>query len=90
MNQLINDIFGDSYITLDCKSGECMHVSEVPGFVVRTPLVTRDDARADDGDRFRRDREEGDWSRSVLEELRRSFSLRYFVSTPPRKTCRRG
>lgn len=33
MNQLINDIFGDSYITLDCKSGECMRASEVPGFV---------------------------------------------------------
>ncbi|ORY79351.1 hypothetical protein BCR35DRAFT_291656 [Leucosporidium creatinivorum] len=33
MNQLINDIFGDSYITLNCKSGECMRSSEVPGFV---------------------------------------------------------
>ena len=34
MNQLINDIFGDTYITLNCKSGECMRSSEVPGFVV--------------------------------------------------------
>jgi ABC-type lipoprotein export system ATPase subunit len=34
MNQLINDIFGDEYITLKCTSGECMHASEVPGFVV--------------------------------------------------------
>lgn len=34
MNQLINDIFGDNYITLSCASGECMHSSEVPGFVV--------------------------------------------------------
>ncbi|GAA5836741.1 hypothetical protein JCM5353_006883, partial [Sporobolomyces roseus] len=33
MNQLINDIFGDVYITLNCKSGECMRSSEVPGFV---------------------------------------------------------
>ncbi|GAA5941477.1 putative ATP-dependent permease ADP1 [Sporobolomyces koalae] len=33
MNQLINDIFGDTYITLNCKSGECMRSSEVPGFV---------------------------------------------------------
>lgn len=33
MNQLINDIFGDSYITLNCKSGECMRSSDVPGFV---------------------------------------------------------
>lgn len=32
MNQLINDIFGDSYITLNCKSGECLHYSMVPGF----------------------------------------------------------
>lgn len=33
MNQLINDIFGDTFITLDCKAGECMRKSEVPGFV---------------------------------------------------------
>lgn len=32
MNQLINDIFGDSSITLNCKSGECLHYSMVPGF----------------------------------------------------------
>lgn len=37
MNQLINDIFGDTYITLNCKSGECMRSSEVPGFVVSSP-----------------------------------------------------
>lgn len=35
MNQLINDIFGDSYITLKCASGECLRSSELPGFVVR-------------------------------------------------------
>ncbi|KAI0267848.1 hypothetical protein BC834DRAFT_1040570 [Gloeopeniophorella convolvens] len=33
MNQLINDIFGDGYITLDCEGGECLHYSQVPGFV---------------------------------------------------------
>ena len=35
MNQLINDIFGDTYITLRCDSGECLRMSDVPGFVVR-------------------------------------------------------
>lgn len=34
MNQLINDIFGDKAITLDCESGECLHQSQVPGFAV--------------------------------------------------------
>lgn len=34
MNQLINDIFGDTYITLNCKSGECLRLGDVPGFVV--------------------------------------------------------
>ncbi|KAL1408358.1 FAD-dependent urate hydroxylase [Vanrija albida] len=32
MNQLINDIFGDKAITLDCDSGECLHYSQVPGY----------------------------------------------------------
>lgn len=32
MNQLINDIFGDPYITLDCHGGECLHYSQVPGY----------------------------------------------------------
>ena len=32
MNQLIKDIFGDPQITLNCKSGECMHYTQVPGF----------------------------------------------------------
>jgi hypothetical protein len=35
MNNLINDIFGDGYITLGCNAGECMHYPLVPGFVVR-------------------------------------------------------
>ncbi|EIW68541.1 hypothetical protein TREMEDRAFT_31917, partial [Tremella mesenterica DSM 1558] len=32
MNQLINDIFGDRAITLDCASGECLHYTQVPGY----------------------------------------------------------
>lgn len=32
MNSLINDIFGDAYITLQCSGGECLHYSQVPGF----------------------------------------------------------
>lgn len=35
MNQLINDIFGDNYISLTCEGGECLHYSQVPGYVVR-------------------------------------------------------
>jgi hypothetical protein len=36
MNQLINDIFGDKYISLICEGGECLHYSQVPGYVVRS------------------------------------------------------
>ncbi|KAF8519557.1 hypothetical protein JB92DRAFT_3141717 [Gautieria morchelliformis] len=32
MNQLINDIFGDAYITLTCEGGECLHYTQVPGY----------------------------------------------------------
>jgi ABC-type multidrug transport system ATPase subunit len=32
MNNLINDIFGDPYITLECGSGECLHYTQVPGY----------------------------------------------------------
>jgi hypothetical protein len=34
MNKLIDTIFGDSYITLECEGGECLHYSQVPGYVV--------------------------------------------------------
>lgn len=37
MNQLITDIFGDSYITLGCQAGECLHYSMVPGFEAPAP-----------------------------------------------------
>ncbi|QLL32138.1 hypothetical protein HG536_0C03060 [Torulaspora globosa] len=32
MNELIETIFGDPYITLRCESGECLHYSEIPGY----------------------------------------------------------
>ncbi|KDQ08706.1 hypothetical protein BOTBODRAFT_37700 [Botryobasidium botryosum FD-172 SS1] len=32
MNNLINDIFGDQYITLNCDGGECLHYTQVPGY----------------------------------------------------------
>lgn len=34
MNDLIDQIFGDAYITLQCEGGECLHYSQVPGYVV--------------------------------------------------------
>lgn len=36
MNNLIHDVFGDSYITLDCESSECLHYTELPGY--RAPV----------------------------------------------------
>ncbi|KAI0342609.1 hypothetical protein BDW22DRAFT_1357055 [Trametopsis cervina] len=33
LNDLILTFFGDSYITLECESGECLHYSQVPGYV---------------------------------------------------------
>ena len=34
MNDLIDSIFGDAYISLTCGGGECLHYSQVPGYVV--------------------------------------------------------
>lgn len=34
MDQLINDFFGDGYITLTCEGGECLHYTQVPGYEV--------------------------------------------------------
>jgi hypothetical protein len=34
MNELIDSVFGDTYITLQCEGGECLHYSQVPGYVV--------------------------------------------------------
>ena len=34
MNDLINQIFGDPYISVTCDGGECLHYSQVPGYVV--------------------------------------------------------
>ncbi|KAF8910449.1 hypothetical protein CPB84DRAFT_1763710 [Gymnopilus junonius] len=33
MNDLIDQMFGDPYITLMCEGGECLHYSQVPGYV---------------------------------------------------------
>lgn len=33
MNELINDVFGDQFITLECSSGECLHYTQVPGYI---------------------------------------------------------
>jgi hypothetical protein len=33
MNNLIDDVFGDAYITLRCDSGECLHYTQVPGYI---------------------------------------------------------
>lgn len=38
MNGLINDIFGDKSITLDCDAGECLHYTQVPGYEV-SPII---------------------------------------------------
>ena len=35
MNDLIDQIFGDAYISVTCDGGECLHYSQVPGYVVR-------------------------------------------------------
>ncbi|KAF2007261.1 hypothetical protein P154DRAFT_479984 [Amniculicola lignicola CBS 123094] len=44
MNQLIQDVFGDKSIFLQCKSGECLYQTEVPGYerpvkTINTPLI---------------------------------------------------
>ncbi|MCJ1414761.1 hypothetical protein MMC32_001089 [Xylographa parallela] len=44
MNGLIQSIFGDEYITLDCNAGECLYRTEVPGYErpvpkINTPLI---------------------------------------------------
>ena len=40
MNDLIETFFGDHYITLQCKGGECLHYSQVPGYVVSPTMTT--------------------------------------------------
>ncbi|MCJ1390622.1 hypothetical protein MMC18_003483 [Xylographa bjoerkii] len=44
MNELIQSIFGDESITLDCDAGECLYRTEVPGYErpvpkINTPLI---------------------------------------------------
>lgn len=38
INELISDIFGDPYITMDCESGQCLSSKEVPGYAVSLAL----------------------------------------------------
>ena len=44
MNDLIKNIFGDQSITLNCRSGECLYKTDVPGYSkpikrINTPLI---------------------------------------------------
>lgn len=44
MNDLISTVFGDRSITLQCRSGECLHKTELPGYqrpvkTINTPLI---------------------------------------------------
>jgi ABC-type multidrug transport system ATPase subunit len=44
MNDLISMIFGDEYISLQCRAGECLYETEVPGYTrpvkkINTPLI---------------------------------------------------
>ena len=44
MNNLIKSVFGDESITLECRSGECLYKTEVPGYTrpikeINTPLI---------------------------------------------------
>ena len=44
MNDLIKNIFGDESITLKCNSGECLYLTDVPGYArpvksINTPLI---------------------------------------------------
>lgn len=34
MNEMTDSIFADPYITLTCGGGECLHYSQVPGYIV--------------------------------------------------------
>ncbi|KAK9477401.1 hypothetical protein V1514DRAFT_309256 [Lipomyces japonicus] len=34
MDDLIQSVFGDEYITLQCRSGECLHYSELPDYQI--------------------------------------------------------
>ena len=44
MNNLISMMFGDEYISLSCRAGECLYREDVPGYVapiheINTPLI---------------------------------------------------
>lgn len=39
MNDLTDSVFRDKYITLECDGGGCLHYSQVPGYVVKSPQL---------------------------------------------------
>lgn len=44
MNDLISNVFGDEFITLQCQAGECLYKTELPGYErpikqINTPLI---------------------------------------------------
>ena len=39
MDELITTFFGDPMITLQCESGECLHYSQVPGYIVSSVVL---------------------------------------------------
>ncbi|ANB13836.1 putative ATP-dependent permease ADP1 [Sugiyamaella lignohabitans] len=41
MNDLIKSVFGDPYITLECDSSECLHYTELPGYLPPEKSVRR-------------------------------------------------
>lgn len=41
MNDLILTVFGEAYISLDCDGGECLHYSQVPGYVASLSVYCR-------------------------------------------------
>lgn len=41
MNDLIKNVFGDSYITLTCDASECLHYTELPGYHEPVKRVNR-------------------------------------------------
>jgi len=47
MNELIDTIFGDAYISLTCEGGECLHFSQVPGYVVSHTFPSSTGGKAD-------------------------------------------
>ena len=41
MNDLIQQVFGDASITLDCRAGECLYETEVPGYTKPVKTINK-------------------------------------------------